>query len=179
MKKIMWAAVALTLFAMTSRAQNTPKADVGVGYDFLHITSGGGLNMNGFGASVAYNVTDMIGIVGDFGYYHGSVTVLGTSTGVNAESYTFGPRFSIRKYDKATPFVQALFGGSHASASLFGSTASLNPFAFAFGGGVDFPLKGDKVGLRPEFDYVGLRSNGTTTNSVRIGVGLVFHIGQK
>ena len=175
MKKIMWAAVALTLFAMTSRAQETPKADVSVGYSYLRITTGGGLNMNGFSGSVAFNATNVIGIVGDFGYYHASPTG-GT---LNAESYTFGPRFSIRKNEKAVPFVQALFGGSHLSAAAGGLSGSANPFAYSFGGGVDFALKGDKVGLRPQFDYVGLRSNGTTANSVRIGVGLVFHIGQK
>lgn len=176
MKKLMWAAVALTLFAMTSRAQETPKADVGLGYAFVHVSANGAsANLNGFNGSVAFNVSDMIGIVGDFGYYHGSPS----GVSLNDTSYAFGPRFSFRKSDKAVPFVQALFGGSHLSASFGGTSGSVNPFLYAFGGGVDVPLKGDKVSLRPEFDYVGQRTNGTTLNGVRIGVGFVFHIGQK
>jgi outer membrane protein with beta-barrel domain len=176
MKKLMWAAIALSFFAMTSRAQETPKADVGLGYAFVHVSqSGTSANLNGFSGSVAYNVTDMIGIVGDIGYYHGSPS----GVSLNDTSYLFGPRFSFRKSDKATPFVQALFGGSHLSAAFGGFSGSVNPFAFAFGGGVDVPLKGDKIALRPEFDYFGQRSNGSTLNGVRIGAGIVFHIGSK
>ena len=177
MKKLMWAAVALTFVAMTSVAQNTPKADVAVGYDYLHVSaSGSGANLNGFGASVAYNVSDAIGIVGDLGYYHGSPS----GVSLNDTSFTFGPRFSIRKYDKATPFVQALFGGSHLSASFGGFTGSSNPFAFAFGGGVDFAIPNhSNIAFRPEFDYLGQRSNGTTLNGARIGIGIVFHLGEK
>ncbi|HKW89627.1 MAG TPA: outer membrane beta-barrel protein [Candidatus Acidoferrales bacterium] len=176
MKKLMWAAVALTLFAMTSRAQNTPKADFGVGYAFVHVSqSGTSANLNGFNASIAYNVTDVIGIVGDIGYYHGSPS----GVSLNDTSYAFGPRFSFRKSDKATPFVQALFGGSHLSASFGGASGSTNPFLYSFGGGVDVPMKGGKIAFRPEFDYVGQRVNGTTLNGVRIGAGIVFNIGQK
>jgi hypothetical protein len=172
----MWAALALTLAATTSFAQNTPKADVGVGYAFLHVSaSGSSANLNGFNGSLAYNVTDMFGIVGDIGYYHGSPS----GVSLNDTSYTFGPRVSFRRSDKAVPYVQALFGGSHLSAAFGGFSGSVNPFAFAFGGGVDVPLKSDKIGLRPEFDYLGQRSNGTTLNGVRIGVGIVFHLGQK
>lgn len=176
MKKIMWAAVALTLFAMTSRAQNTPKADVGVGYAYVHVSqSGTSANLNGFNGSIAYNVTDVIGIAADFGYYHGSPS----GVSLNDTSFAFGPRFSFRKSDKAVPYVQALFGGSHLSAAFGGFSGSVNPFLFAFGGGVDVPLKGGKIAFRPEFDYVGQRSNGSTLNGVRIGAGIVFHIGQK
>jgi outer membrane protein with beta-barrel domain len=176
MKKLMWAAVALTLFAMTSRAQETPKADVGLGYAYVHASiSGAGFNMNGFNGSIAFNATNVLGIVADIGYYHGSPS----GSSLNDTSYMFGPRFSFRKSDKATPFVQALFGGSHFSAAFGGLSGSVNPFAFAFGGGVDVPLKGDKIAFRPEFNYFGQRSNGTTINGVRIGAGLVFHIGQK
>lgn len=173
MKKLMWAALVLTLAAATSFAQNTPKADVGVGYAYLHATvSGTGFNFNGFSGSVAYNVTSVLGIAGDIGYYHNSTAGVGT----NAESYTFGPRFSFRKNDRFTPYAQALFGGAHVSSS----GASTNPFAFAFGGGTDIAIgSSGKVGLRPEVDYIGLRSNGVTTNTVRIGAGIVFHIGQK
>jgi hypothetical protein len=176
MKKLMWAAIALSLFAMTSQAQETPKADVGLGYAFVHVSaSGTSANLNGFNGSIAFNATNVLGIVADIGYYHGSPS----GVSLNDTSYAFGPRFSFRKSEKAVPYVQALFGGSHLSAAFGGSSGSVNPFLYAFGGGIDVPLKGEKVGLRPEFDYVGQRTNGTTLNGVRIGVGIVFHIGSK
>ncbi|HEV2488449.1 MAG TPA: outer membrane beta-barrel protein [Candidatus Acidoferrales bacterium] len=173
MKKLMWAAVALSFLAVTSQAQDTPKADVAVGYSFLHAT---GANLNGFNGSVAFNVSSVVGIVGDIGYYHGSPS----GTSINASSYTFGPRFSYRKMDRAVPFFEALFGGSHVSAAFGGFSGSVNPFAYAFGGGVDLGIShSGKVGLRPEYDYIGLRSNGATLNTQRLSVGIVFHIGSK
>ena len=173
MKKIMWAAVALTLFAMTSRAQNTPKADASIGYSYLHLSqSGATANLNGVSGSIAYNATSVLGIAGDIGYYHGSPSGVGFS----AVSYVFGPRFSFRKSEKAVPFFQALFGGARASSS----GVSTNNFAYSFGGGADLGIfHKDTVGIRPQFDYIGVRSNGTTVNGARVSVGLVFHIGQK
>lgn len=181
MKKIMWAAVALTLFAVTSRAQDVPKADVAVGYSYLHFNGSGGasgINNNGLSGSVAFNATSVLGIVADFGFYHGSVS----GVGINSESYTFGPRFSMRRSDKFTPFVQALFGGGHLNSITVGGVTvpSVNAFAYSFGGGTDIGIaKGGKIALRPQFDYIGLRNNGSTTNTERFGVGIVFNIGQK
>lgn len=173
MKKIMWAAVALTLFAVTSRAQDVPKADVAVGYSYLHADNklaGVSLNFNGFNGSADVNANSWLGIAGDFGYYHTSVV----GVGLNAESYTFGPRIFYRKSDRAVPFFETLFGGAHLN------QGGGNAFAYALGGGADVGIShSGKVGLRPEFDYVGLRQNGTTANTVRVSVGIVFHIGQK
>lgn len=176
MKRLLWVALACALFAFPSHAQTTPVADASVGYSYLRVGGSGGANLNGVSASISYNANEWFGLVGDLGVYHGSPG--GGSFTVT--TYTFGPRFSYRASAKAVPFAQALFGGSHASASVFGLSGSSNPFAFSFGGGVDVPLGSTgKVGLRPQVDYIGLRSNGATANCVRISVAIVFHLGER
>jgi Outer membrane protein beta-barrel domain len=176
MRKLLWVALACALFALPSHAQTTPAADASVGYSFLRLTGSNGVNLNGVSGSVSYNANDWFGLVGDLGVYHGSPS----GVGFTATTYTFGPRFTYRRDSEVQPFVQALFGGSHLSASYGGFGATSNPFAYSIGGGADLPLGGnDRVGLRPEFDYFGFRSNGSTSNSVRLSVALVFHIGQR
>ena len=181
MRKLIWVALAFCLAAMPSHAQNVPQADVALGYSYLHVNGSDGIsgyNNNGFSGSVAYNVTSAFGVVGDFGVYHGSVD----GVGLTFESYTFGPRFSFRGNDRFVPFVQAVFGGAHENAITVSgiTTPGSNAFAFSFGGGTDIPIaKDDKIALRPQFDYVGLRNDGSTTNTERVTISVVFNIGGK
>jgi len=179
MKKFMWVALALSLFVIPAHAQMAPAADVSTGYSFLHLNGGAGapgINLNGGTGSIAFNANDWVGLVGDFGVYHGSPSSVSTT----AVTYMFGPRFSYRAGGKVVPFGEALFGGSHLSASFGGASATDNPFAYSMGGGADFAVGAtDKWTVRPEFEYVGMRENGNTQNCYRVSVGLVFHIGQK
>jgi outer membrane immunogenic protein len=179
MKKFMWVALALSLFVIPAHAQMAPAADVSTGYSFLHLdgTAGAsGINLNGGTGSIALNANDWLGLVGDFGVYHGSPSSISTT----AVTYTFGPRLSYRAGGRVVPFGEALFGGAHLSASYSGVSATTNPFDYSFGGGADLAVGAtDKWTVRPEFEYVGMRENGNTQNCFRVSVGLVFHIGQK
>lgn len=182
MKKVFLVALAFSLLAVSSYAQNTPKADVALGYSYLHLNgsnSASGINTNGFSGSFAYNFTGLIGVVADFGVYHGSVS----GTGLTASSYMFGPRLSFRSNKKFTPFIQALLGGGHVNSVTSGSTtvyAGLNAFAFSFGGGADIPIaRKGMIALRPQFDYVGLYNAFNTVNSERVSLSLVFNLGHK
>ena len=53
-----------------ARAQDTPVADVAVGYGLIEVPQGFTFMMHGGSGSVALNVNDWLGIVGDFGVYH-------------------------------------------------------------------------------------------------------------
>lgn len=179
--KIMLAILAFAVLAAGSYAQDTPQGDVALGYSYLHINgqSGvSGINANGFSGSAAFNVTRLFGVVGDFGVYHGSIS----GVGLTAESYLFGPRVSFRSSDKFVPFVQAVFGGVHEnSVTVSGVTVpGSSNFAFGFGGGTDIGIAKDgMIALRPQFDYIGLRNSGSTTNTERVSVSLVFNFGKK
>jgi outer membrane protein with beta-barrel domain len=177
MKKIMLALFAFSLLALGANAQETPKADVSGGWSMMHLNGSGGasgVNLNGFSASVAGNLNSWFGVVGDFGVYHGSPS----GVGLTASTFTFGPRISFRRSDKFVPYVQGLFGGSHVSAAVGGFSGSVNPFAFGFGGGTDIGM-GHSIAFRPQFEYFGLRSNGSTQNAERFSVAIVYNFGAK
>src|ERR1700722_20853470 len=113
MKKFVLLCAAALLFAGISSAQDFSKVEVFGGYSFAHLgANGGSANFNGGSASAAYNLYPWLGIVGDFGGYHGDSSF----ADANLYSYLFGPRISLR-HGPITPFVQALLGGAHASAS--------------------------------------------------------------
>lgn len=173
MKKIIWLALALSLMALPSHAQQVPVSDISVGYSFFH---SGSVNLNGVSGSGAYYANDWFGLAGDVGVYHGSPG----GASVTAVTYTFGPRFSIRRSERVVPYAQALFGGSHLSAAFGGFSGSVNPFAFSVGGGAEIAIASSgKVVLRPEVEYFGLRANGGTGNCVRISASIAYHFGQR
>jgi len=174
MKRIAFIALLVAVSPFAARAQETPSTEVSVGYSYLRIGGSGGTNQNGASASVAFNLNNWVGAVGDFGGYHSS------PSGIDFNNYTFlfGPRFSYRSSERAVPFAQVLLGGIHGTAGAFGFSSSGNAFAYSFGGGVDFRLS-PRLAFRPQADYVGMHSNGSTTNCARISAALVFRFGQR
>jgi len=163
MQKTTWLAVMILLGAISSFADDTPRADVAAGYSFMHL--GAGSNAQGGSFSLAANANRWFGMAGDFGAY--------TQSSVNTFTALGGPRFSVRTESRFTPYVETLFGGAHFSTRGFGGT---NGFAFLAGGGLDLGMS-PSVALRPQLDYVAIRTGGSTLNSARISVGLAFRFG--
>jgi hypothetical protein len=174
MRKMVLLAGLILLTAVVSRAQETPGAEVSAGYSFLRFGVSHGVNQNGASVSLAGNLHRWLGLAGDFGGYHKS------AGGVTFNTYTYmgGPRFSYRNSSHITPFAQVLVGGAHASLGGFGSSGSGNGFAYSAGGGVDLGLT-KHLALRPQLDYIGMRFSGTTVNTVRGSLGIVFRFGKR
>src|SRR5579864_3137137 len=173
LRKFIFAIFAITVLAAFLQAQDTPVADIRVGYSPLYILKGYTIWMNGGSGSVAFNANRWFGVAADFGAYVGHIPQSFTG-----ETYLAGPRFSYRKRSGFVPFAQALFGGSHFSTSTGGISGGGNEFAFALGGGTDLGLgTSQKFGLRLESEYVGIRSSGSTTSSLRLSAGIVYRIG--
>jgi len=175
MKRLVLTAFFVSLLAVVSRAQDTPKAEVAAGYSVIYVVKGFTFFMHGGSGSVALNANSWLGLVGDFGAYHANPGV-----SLTTETYTFGPRFSYRRWDRLTPFAKVLVGGLHASALTTGFTNASNALAFGAGGGADLGLdSGRRFALRPELEYFGFRANGNTTSNARFSVGIVFRIGRR
>jgi hypothetical protein len=172
MKKMMWLIFTILLVAGSAYAQDAPRAEVSMGYSFLRLGGTGGMNQNGASLSIAGNVNRWFGIVGDFGGYHSS------PFGASLNTYTFlaGPRFSLRRNDKVTPFAQVLVGGAHLAAGVDGFSASVTPFVMSAGGGIDLRIS-QRVALRPQVDYLYFRSGGQSGNAGRASVGIVYRFG--
>ena len=207
----------MSLSATAQSKASSSKFSVFGGYSFLHYNNGtdqalygpgepdNTANANGFVASAAYRLTNMLAVVGEYSYYHSnSISNAGVPSGVSAnanlQSYLFGPKVSFHA-GRITPFAQVLFGGAHAnfkeSESQSGYTISITSpsadgFAWAGGGGVDWKVS-RHVSIRPaQFDYLMTRftnantNNGSevprpgdggngTQNNYRYSAGLVFN----
>ncbi len=180
--------VVVSLFAVLSfcgvaaQAQDVPKVDIFAGYSYFRAnpaTSGvDSLSLNGGSGSVAYNATSWLSGVADFGGYT-SNNVLGTHTGGTLSTYLFGPRVSIRKSSRVTPFGQVLFGTAHIGSTIFGVSNSANAFAMTVGGGFDVNLS-HHFAVRPaQVDYLLTRfdesaNNARSQNNLRVSTGIVF-----
>ena len=166
MKKATWLAVVIFLGAISSFAQqDAPQGDVTAGYSFVHF--GPGSNANGASFSAAGYANRWFGIAGDFGAYNQSRT--------NTFTFLVGPRFSVRSRNRFTPYAETLFGDTHFKTTGFAGT---NNFTALAGGGVELGMS-QTVALRPQLDYLAIRSGGSTINTARVSVGLAFRIGSQ
>ncbi len=186
----------------------TPRVEWFLGYSFWRAIPTATSNRMGYlhggSTSVAYNFNRYLGLVADFGGYDNTRLTLFSPTGsrtVNAggSAYTYmlGPRLSYRRYERFTPFVQALFGGAYATsvtisgctgASICTPLGSDNAFAMMFGAGFDIKIN-HYLALRPfEGDYLltnfmnPLSTSGQQRgwqSNVRFSSGIVLRFGGK
>ena len=170
----------LSLFGATAHAQDTPKFDIFAGYSYLRLnpsTAGvSSFNLNGGGASIAYNAKSWLSGVADFGGYNNG-NILNTGINGTLSTYLFGPRVSYRHFGRITPFGEVLFGVAHATSA--GTSGSDNAFAMTLGGGLDYKWS-DRFAIRPvKLDYLMTRFSETgtsnqTQNNLRVSTGIVF-----
>ena len=167
MKKLVLLVLVALSSAVAASAQEAPRADLSAGYSYLREGFSGGANTHGGSVSGAGYLNDWLGLVGDFGVYHLSVTA-------NAFTFLAGPRLFVNRRKSVSPFVQALVGGDHLTAG----GGSTNGFAWSTGGGVDFAVT-RHIAIRPQFDYIGLRFSNGTTQSARASFSIVFRFGNR
>jgi len=183
-----------------------PKVEWFLGYSFWRAVPTSSSNRMGYlhggSTSVAYNLNRYLGLVADFGGFDNSkLTLLGptgsetVNSGGSAYTYVFGPRFSYRRYERITPFAQALFGGVHASSvKISGCTGSPNctpldsdnSFATMLGGGFDLRISRHiswRV-FQGEFLLTHFRDPFSTDEddrgwqkNIRLSTGIVFRFG--
>lgn len=186
--KILWMLImvlGLTFVAATVNAQITlsgaPRLEASGSYSFVHAygdNNRGNFNLNGGSASLAYRVGDYFTVVGDVGAYRFGPLPFGiTST---MYTYLFGPRFTLRKYKRLTPFGQILLGGGRLNASSNGIQAGENGFALAIGGGLDVPFRRYFAIRIVQVEYLLTRFHGETSpaqSNARITAGFVVRFG--
>ena len=174
----------------------TPKFEVAGLFQYINFMPGGGYkNFNTFGAtgSFTYNANKWLGLTAEIGGYHFNRQVYGPpspsgsyspySTSGSLQSYLFGPRVNIRRFDHLVPFVEVLFGAAHTGTQLTGGSTSQSSFALAAGGGVDAVLFKNLAWRVFEADYFMTNFTGTLLdpsgrqNNFRIGTGVVLRWG--
>jgi hypothetical protein len=123
------------------------------GYAFTSMNNGAGsyTNMNGALGSFGWNWKSWLQLTGDTSYNF--VTVSGTKYVLYGNHY--GARFFRRVRNRwgATPFAEALIGGSREDTTITGTTYSQNCISYKVGGGIDLhPSRRWEVRLF-DFDY--------------------------
>jgi len=185
---------ALVISGIGAYAQEvtTPVFETGLDYSFTRVNPGGNLgsySTNGGSGFVEYNLNRVVGLVADLGANHiGNVSSFPLDN--TTFTYLFGPRFNWRK-SRVTPYAQFLVGGARFSNAYDPASptpmlgTSLNTFAAALGGGVDFRLT-DHIAVKPiqlEYLMTQLPSSFANVNQVqnnlRYSAGIVYRFGSK
>jgi len=177
MNKLLLFAILITVISSNAMAQETPKAEVFGGYAYA------GTGSNGFDVSVVGNVNNWLGLGADISGQYTRTNENGIREKINAHSFLFGPRFSLRKNKWVTPFGQAMFGVSriHTQTNEFGPIVSFSDksFGMALGGGLDVTLN-DTFAIRAiQLDYLRTQFFNQTQNKGRIAFGVVMRFGKK
>jgi opacity protein-like surface antigen len=140
--------------------------------------------MNGGAASFAYRLTPAITVVGEAGAIT-TGNVNSTGRDLTLANYLAGGRYSLRRFQRFTPFAQVLVGATHASGSLAPGQLGLGSstaFATAAGGGLDLNLTRHLAVRVFQTDYLlTLLPNRTNDrqNNFRFSTGIVFRFGRE
>jgi opacity protein-like surface antigen len=203
---------ALLVSAQSPNANEYPKFEFFAGYSALGETGSRAISFGpnasvsgdyegqGFETSIIRNFNKHIGIKGDFSFHfnnesnRGPVTACSpTCTTVTQDfqlktrvyNFLAGPEFKARNSTRFTPFVHALGGFAHTSATFTtpGPTHILflrrndTNFAMGLGGGLDIGAS-NRVSLRAMMDYNPVFVNDSsvgTRDFFRFSLGVLFH----
>jgi opacity protein-like surface antigen len=124
MRRLFVFAGALLLAAVTAVAQDSegyPRVETAPAFTYVHNSPilGGSQSFNcyGFGGTIAYNFTSLIGLAADLSGCRvaglDNTYGIGSKVHVGEGTYVFGPRFTFRHFGKLQPFLEVNFGVEH------------------------------------------------------------------
>ena len=186
MRKLFLIVALMLVSSIAAQAQEkNPSTEIFGGYSYLlGDDDDGGVDLHGWNTSFNQNIVKWAGIKADFSGHYGDVTLLpGQRADLQAHLFLVGPQFTLRKYDRVTPFAHALFGVMRTDLNYFDPTGKItlrdSAFAMALGGGVDIKVI-DSIAVRLfQTDYVLTRFNSDTQHNFRVSTGLVLRLGEK
>jgi outer membrane protein OmpA-like peptidoglycan-associated protein len=162
-----------------------PRYELAAGYTYVNFNPGGpfaSFNNHGGSGSFAYNASRYLGLVAEFAGYNFERNIIGTNFRGSWNTWLFGPRLNLRRFNYFVPFAEFLVGGSHADRQLTGNSAQ-NAFALAAGGGVDVVFSKHVAWRFAQIDYLMTNFSGVTLggnarqDNLRLGTGIVIRLG--
>jgi outer membrane protein OmpA-like peptidoglycan-associated protein len=163
-----------------------PRFEVAGGYSYVNFNPGDFPSFNNHGAtgSFAYNATRWLGLTGEVGGYNFSRNAGGAPLDGSWETFLFGPRLNLRRFDHFVPFAEFLVGAGRAGLETTGNlNGNQSAFALATGGGVDVVLLKNLAWRFAQIDYLMTNFSGPLVgasarqNNIRLGTGLVYRWG--
>jgi hypothetical protein len=159
---VLLAGVALFAPAASAQSRDPYFTDASANYDVVYheheATSNAGAHFDI--ASTLKRSMPFVGPVGEVGFNH--------FEGASVVSVLGGLRLRANADRRVLPFAQLLVGLYHLGA------ADINDFALQGGGGVDFPLPGNKARIRAGLDIRHVFDNVLSFNAVRLSAGVVL-----
>jgi len=162
-----------------------PRVEVSGGYSYVNFNPGspfGSFSNHGGSGSVAYNASRYLGLVAEFAEYSFERTLSGANAKGSWNTWLFGPRLNLRRFDYFVPFAEFLVGGSHGDPQLTGASKQ-NAFAVVAGGGVDVVLTKNIAWRFAQIDYLMTNFSGPNLggnarqDNLRLGTGIVIRFG--
>ena len=191
MRKFLGIGILMAAMALPAKAQITPKYEIGGGYQYMAYYSSAGaprINMNGWDASVTYNLCQRIAVGFDVsGNYNRQSSSDPAVNGATTHVYTYlaGPRIFPFGHHKLSLFGEVLFGEAHVHASIPAlppfpqRTLTDQAYSWTGGAGVDYAL-GDHWAIRVQGDYLSTRffsSAAGSQGNERVIAGVVYRFG--
>jgi opacity protein-like surface antigen len=205
MKTLAVAIGSVLLCSLPVTAQDVPRMETFLGYTFARANSSADIpafDLYGGSAQFAYNFNRWIGAVVDAGAVHNG-HIQRTNVDSTLTNFLAGPRLTVRRWSRITPYFQTLFGGAYESTSAAVILGALGPvvqseipvgsnlrairqetrFAMTAGGGLDIKIN-KNVSFRPiQLEYFQTRlrhfpfGNDNSQNNLRYSAGVNFTFG--
>jgi outer membrane protein OmpA-like peptidoglycan-associated protein len=167
-----------------------PKYEIAVTYDYVNFNPGSpfaSFNNHGAAGSFTYNPSKWLGLTAEVGGYQfdrNLFPLTGSNNPVSGSftSYLFGPRLSLRKYNRFVPFGEFLIGAARSGVELTGASQQ-STFALAIGGGIDYVLFKNVAWRVAQLDYFMTNFSGSALeassrqNNFRAATGVVLRFG--
>jgi opacity protein-like surface antigen len=147
-------------------ARENPRAEVYLGYAALA----------GFNGSASYNLNRWFGIVGDYSY-----RVAEYYADKPLQTFTAGPRVTLRLIPRVTPFAHLMFGGSGSGCASYSDTAGCQfgtASAMVLGGGLDVQINKGLSIRAIQIDRIRTYFGDGPNTYTGLSFGLVFGLGR-
>ena len=175
MRRLIWLIPAVLLSCFPVLAQQTPQWELSGGYShFIANTGNNSFSLDGGGGALQENMNDWFGA-------RIEINAFGGDTGgvhVTAQTYSFGPVFAYRRFERITPFAHVQLGAIRASSGYLGISEASTRFMVAPGGGVDIGIN-PRFAVRLQGDYVTTDFLNERQSNIQFSAHLVFRIGRK
>ena len=165
-----------------SAVQDIGRYEVGANYNFFHANAPPGhcgcFSMNGGSGTFIYNFTPAWSGVAEFMIGHAS-NVNNSGQNITIFNYLFGPRYSVRHFNRVVLYGQAMLGGAKEDVNIQ-FNINRNAFGFLAGGGATTTLKPRLGWTIIEADWIHTRIPNAVNdrqNNIRLVTGLTYRFG--
>jgi opacity protein-like surface antigen len=191
MRRTQWIAFLLFYLPGAQAADDWPRVEAFFGYSYLgvpskfspdvYVVTTEKASLNGWTATLTYNLNRWIGVDADFGRYDGDVNARNGHMPIDGDfvqdisirTYLFGPRLSFRENRRLKPYIHALFGTVELARTPVRNT-SISSFGLALGGGMDVNVIRHFAIRAIQADYVRNKLSSFAKNNLRLSTGAVI-----